>query len=121
MALAAGEGKIVVVTTTVSITCEGTAERAHPVRTAAQFHDKYATSWELTPNFGPEPYGPERKILSVPGADPGDETRMRVVVSCPDPACAVRQPVRWENLHAALDSARSVGYSHIPIKLLIES
>jgi hypothetical protein len=108
------------VTTTVNITCDGSAERAHRVRTAAQYHDLYATSWELTANFG-SGYGSERKVLRVPGADPGDDTRMRVVISCPDPKCTVRQPVRWEKLHAMLDEARESGNPSIPIKLLTES
>lgn len=103
---------------TVNISCNGTVGRPHPVRTAAQYHDKYATSWELTPNFGPEPYGSERKNLRVPGAEPGDDLRMRVVVSCPVPECPVRKPVRWENLHAQLDEARDRGYSVIPIQIL---
>lgn len=86
------------------------------MRTAAQFHDKYATSWELTVNFGGG-YG-ERKLLRVPGADPGDDTRMRVIIECPEQDCSVRVPVRWEKLHAELDRARELGYSRIPIKLL---
>ena len=108
------------VTTTVNLTCDGTAERPHDKRTAAQFHDKYATSWELTANFGPEPYGDERKVLRVPGADAGDDLRMRVVISCPEPGCSVRKPVRWEKLHAQLDEARERGYSAIPIKFLTD-
>ena len=109
------------VTTTVNVICEGTDERPHPgdVRTAAQFHDKYATSWELTPNFGTG-YGGERKLLRVPGAEPGDDTRMRVVISCPDPLCTFRKAVRWEKLHAELNKARELGYSRIAIKLLTE-
>ncbi len=88
------------------------------MRTAAQYHDLYATSWELTANFGPEPYGSERKVLRVPRAEPGDDTRMRVVISCPDTQCTVRQPVRWERLHAMLDEARESGKSSVPIKIL---
>jgi hypothetical protein len=115
------DGIIVPVTTTVNITCEGTDERPHldDVRTAAQFHDKYATSWELTSNFG-SGFGSERKLLRVPEAEHGDDTRMRVVISCPDPLCTFRKTVRWEKLHAELDKARDHGYSRIPIKLLTE-
>ena len=114
-------GIIVPVTSTVNITCDGTSERPHPndVRTAAQFHDKYATSWELTPNFG-SGYGAERKTLRVPGAASGDERRMRLVIECPDPLCILRKAVRWEKLHAELDRARDLGYSRIPVKLLAE-
>lgn len=106
------------VTTTVNITCDGNAKRAHRARTAAQYHDLYATSWELTANFGGG-YG-ERKVLRVPGAAPGDDTRMRVVITCPDPTCPVRQPVRWEKLHAMLDEARDSGAHSIPIKVLTD-
>lgn len=106
------------VTTTVNVTCDGTTKRPHDVRTIAQFHDKYTTSWELTPNFG-SGYG-ERKVLRVPDAAPGDDTRMRVVINCRDPECPVRKPVRWENLHAQLDEAREQGYSSIPVSLLAE-
>ena len=108
------------VTTTVNINCNGTVKRYHPERTAAQFHDKYATSWELTANFGPEPYGTERKVLLVPGADPGEDLRMKIVISCPDLECTVRKPVRWEKLHAELDKAREFGWSVIPIKILTD-
>lgn len=114
------QGKIVAMTTTVNLTCDGTTRRSHDVRTAAQFHDKYATSWELTANFGPEPFGSERKVLRVPGAAPGDETRMKVAISCPDSGCPVRKPVRWEKLHAELDKAREQGWSSIPLKFLTD-
>lgn len=108
------------VPTTVNVTCDGTAEHPHSIRTAAQYHDLYSTSWELTANFG-SGYGTERKVLRVPGAAPGDDTRMRVVISCPVPGCAVREPVRWETLHAMLDEARENGEARIPIKRLTES
>ncbi|MCZ4301337.1 hypothetical protein [Microbacterium oxydans] len=104
---------------TVNLVCEGTAKHPHRARTAAQYHDLYATSWELTANFGGG-YGAERKVLRVPGAAPGEDTRMRVVISCPDAACSVRLPVRWEKLHAMLDEARDNGQSSIPIKFLTD-
>ena len=106
-------------TSTVGVTCDGTDARPHGVRTAAQYHDLYATSWELTANSG-SGYGNERKLLRVPGADPGDDTRMRVVITCPDPECTVRQPVRWEKLHAMLDEARERSQKSIAIKDLTE-
>jgi len=94
-------------------------ERPHSVRTAAQYHDLYATSWELTANYGAG-YGTERKVLREPEAEPGDDTRMRVVITCPDLKCTVRQPVRWEKLHAMLEDARQSG-EPIRIKDLTES
>lgn len=99
------------VTTTVNLVCRGTNARSHDKRTAAQFHDKYATSWELSVNFGPEVYGSDRKVMRVPGAAPGDDTRMTVAIRCPDPECKVRLPLRWEDLHAILDGARERGDS----------
>ena len=106
-------------TTVIGVTCDGAAKHRHGVRTVAQYHDKYWTSWELTINSGAG-YG-ERDILRVPDADPGDDRRMRVILTCPDPSCAVRQPVRWEKLHAMLDEARANGKPTIAIKDLTES
>lgn len=103
----------------VRLVCSGTDVRPHPARPVAEFYDKFATSWELTPRFG-SGYGSERKVLRVPDAEPGDDTRMRVVITCPDARCSVRQPVRWENLHAQLDGARDRGWSSIPLKLLAD-
>ena len=107
---------IVHVTHTVNITCLGTEKNPHLMRTAAQYHDKYWTSWELTANFGSKPYGSERKMLPVPGAAPGDELRMKVTVRCPHPGCNISPTPRWEVLHAMLETARDNGSTELTIK-----
>lgn len=110
---------MVPVTTTVSVICDGTTARPHldKVRTAAEYYDKYATSWELTPRFG-SGYGSNAFRGHVLEAAPGDDLRLRVTIECPDPECKVRVSPRWEYLHEELDKARSLGYSRIAIKLL---
>ena len=105
-------------THTVNITCLGTDNDPHPLRTAAQYHDKYSTSWELTANFGPTPYGNEREILRVPDAAPGDESRMRVTIKCPEPRCKTKSSPRWEVLHARLETARGTGKTDILLKTI---
>ena len=102
-------------TTTINVTCPGCSARRGRPRTVEQYHDKYATGWETTREFGSNPYGSERKVLRVPGADPGDDTRMKVVITCD--RCGANASVRWERLHSLLDEARATGQTHIPMPL----
>ena len=91
----------------VKLTCSGTAQNAHPVRTVAQFlyEDGWARVHDRTKRD---------QVVSTPDG----ELSMAHWIACDHPACTRAKPrfVLVERLYPALDYARSHGQPELRLR-----
>lgn len=91
----------------VKLTCQGTAQMSHPVRTVAQF--RYDDGWARVHDRVKR----DKVMLEADG-----EMSMHHLIACDHPACnrANARYIPSGRLYPTLDYARSHGSSEVPLR-----